>query len=68
MKKSTEIANDIYKRYGALLTTEDIKKYAKKSRSWVQRNLIPSMQPIENGKGAKKWFYEDIAKAMCGEL
>lgn len=68
MKQSTKIANDIYERYGALLTTEDIKNYAQKSRSWVRRNLIPSMPPVENGKGAKKWFYEDVAKAICGEL
>lgn len=67
MKKSTEIAKDIYDKYGALLTVTDIKSYTKKSRNWVQRHIAPFIQPVNNGKGAKNWFYRDIAEALCGE-
>ena len=68
MKKSTEIAKDIYEQCGALLTVADIMQYLKKSRSWVKRNIVSNVLPVNNAKGAKNWFYEDIAKAICGEL
>lgn len=67
MKKSTEIAKDIYEKFGALLTVEDIKTYTRKSRSWVQRNIVPNVLPVDDAKGAKNWFYRDIAEALCGE-
>lgn len=61
MKKS-QIASDIYRKYGALLSISDIKKYCGISANTARR-ITKDLDIISHGTG-KRYFYEDVAEAI----
>lgn len=60
--KKTQIANDIYKKYGALLSIADITRYCGISANTARR-ITKDLEIISHGTG-KRYFYEDVAEAL----
>lgn len=62
MKRSTQIANDIYEKYGALVSVTTLAKYLGVSQKKA-RDIVKDLTEIGHNTG-KRYFYEDVAEAL----
>ena len=62
MARKFEIADDMFKKYGALLSISDIARYAGVSRDKA-RKLTVGLGYLGNGTG-KRYFYKDVASRL----
>lgn len=57
-----EMAEDIKRDYGALITITDIMRYLKCGRGYAW-TAVQGLNPVGVGTG-KKYFYKDVAEAI----
>ena len=62
MKKSTQIAADLYAQKGALLSVTDVMDYLQCSRNTAMTMLGP--MATKKGK-TKQYFYKDVAERIA---
>lgn len=65
MKKSTQIAEDLYQKKGALLTLADVMDYCRCSRNTARAMLGP--MAAKKGK-AKQYYYIDVAERIAANI
>ncbi|MGI5873509.1 MAG: hypothetical protein ACOX8R_02470 [Bacillota bacterium] len=65
MKKSTEIAADLYEKKGALLSVIDVMDYCHCSRNTAKALLGP--MAAKKGK-SKQYFYMDVAERIAARV
>lgn len=67
-KQSTRMAEDMWEKIGhSTLTMNEIMQHTGRSRDWLN-NRLAKIKPMNPESQKKFWFYEDVAKAICGEL
>lgn len=65
MKKSTQIAEDLYQKKGALLTLADVMDYCRCSRNTAKTLLGP--MATKKGK-SKQYYYADVAERIAASI
>ena len=63
MSTKQEMADDLFRLYGALISVTDLAKYLGQDR-FRTRNRFVGLVPIGSGNG-KRYFYKDVAAAIC---
>lgn len=66
MKKSTQIAEDIYKKTGALLSISDIMEYCGIGRE-TARVMVKGLAKI-NPSVKKCYWYQDVAEVLSKRI
>lgn len=56
------IADDLFARYGAVLSITEVTEYTKMSRDWCEK-ILHGVERIGTGTG-KRVFYKDVAAAI----